>query len=102
MKEKYLPIGSVVILKDNPRTLMITTYLVFPTSKDAEPKMYDYGACYFPEGIIESNHAIAFNHSSIKEVVHLGLENEEQKKLNDILIKSAEDVKKQYMEEMSK
>lgn len=99
MKEKYLPIGSVVLLKNGTKKLMISSYLIFSAGEEKERKMFDYGGCPFPEGIIESEYAIGFNHEDIAEVIHVGLEDDEQKKLNDVLNKTAEDIKKNFMSE---
>lgn len=99
MKEKYLPIGSVVLLKNGTKKLMISSYLIFSAGEEKEKKMFDYGGCPFPEGIIESEYAIGFNHEDIAEVIHVGLEDDEQKKLNDVLNKTAEDIKKNFMNE---
>ena len=99
MKDKYLPIGTVVKLKGGEKNLMITSYLIFSiVQKTKEKKIFDYGACPFPEGIIESTHGIGFNHNEIEKIVHLGLINDEQKKFNDLINKSAEDIKKYYEE----
>ena len=82
IKEKFLPIGSVVILKNGQKKLMILSYLIFPSGNDVKKQMYDYGACTFPEGVVDSKVGIGFNHEDIKEVVHLGLEDDEFKDLN--------------------
>lgn len=96
MNDKFLPIGTVVFLKDGNKKVMITSYLIFSTGNSENKKMFDYGACTYPEGIIESNYAVAFNHSDIKEVVHMGLIDQDQKNLNELLKKSADDVKKKF------
>ncbi len=96
MKEKFLPIGTVVLLKDGNKKVMITSYLIFSTGNSENKKMFDYGACTFPEGIIESDYAVAFNHEEIKEIVHMGHEDEDQKNLNELLKKSAADVKAKF------
>lgn len=103
INEKFLPIGTVVLLKNNPKKLMISSYLIFSTGENSESnKMFDYGACPFPEGIIDSQYAVGFNHDDILEVVHLGLEDDDQRKLNEILNKSADDVRKKFIEETNK
>ena len=55
MKERFLPIGSVVLLKGGKKEVMITSYCIFPTNiqivdgKAVKPerKMYEYGGCIF-------------------------------------------------------
>lgn len=102
IKEKFLPIGSVVILKNGQKKLMILSYLIFPSGSDEKKEMYDYGACTFPEGVVDSKVGIGFNHEDIKEVVHLGLEDDEYKDLNKLLAAHADEVKKQYKDIIAK
>lgn len=96
MKDRYLPIGTVVLLKGGEKKVMITSYLIFSNGEDAEKKMYDYGGCAFPEGIIESNYAVGFNHDQIDKVIHLGFVNDEQKGLNEILCETADEIRQKF------
>lgn len=83
MKEKYLPIGTVVILKGGTKKAMITGYCAVA---DAKPdKMFDYRGCPFPEGVIESSGVALFNHDQIEEICHMGYRNEESIDLSDKL-----------------
>lgn len=83
MKEKYLPIGTVVLLKDATKRVMITGY--FPM--DEENQVYDYNACLYPEGVLVATKSLAFNHNQIKEIIYMGFEDEETKKFNEELKK---------------
>ena len=89
-EEKFLPIGTIVLLKNGTRKLMITSYLIVTGGKDKskEQKMFDYGGCPYPAGIIESSYAVGFNHEQIEKIVHMGHVDEEQKELNVILNKN--------------
>ena len=98
MKEKFLPIGTVVLLKGATKKVMITSYLIFAKGQDEEKKIYDYGGCPYPEGIIESNYAIGFDHEKIEEVVHLGYSDEDCKNLNQALIDSETEIKEKFAE----
>ena len=69
----YLPIGSVVLLKDGTKKTMIIGYL---TSGD-DDIVYDYSSCLFPEGVVDYNETLLFNHDDIKEVIFEGFRNEE-------------------------
>lgn len=82
MKEKYLPIGTVVTLKDATKKIMIIGYC--PVEKE-HSQMYDYSACLYPEGVIDSNRMLLFNHDQIATIHFIGLEDEEQKQNNDKL-----------------
>ena len=106
MKERFLPIGTVVLLKGANKELMITGYCIFPTGtqiKDgqevpAEQKMYEYGACTYPEGVLDSGTIQAFNHNQIDKIIHMGYESDSQKELSKILNSGYEIYKKKFEE----
>jgi len=75
MKDKYLPIGTIVILNDSNQKIMITGYFC----NDERKKSYEYSGVSYPEGIVESNKGYLFNHKSIKNIIYLGLNDEESK-----------------------
>ena len=92
-KEKYLPIGSVVKIKGSEKRVMIIGYL--PMTKD--DKVFDYNACIYPEGLINVNQFIGFNHETIGKVEHMGMESLEQEKFNEsikIIVNDAIKIKK--------
>ena len=68
--EKYLPVGTVVLLKEAKKRIMIIGYL--PVNKEDENKVYDYAGCLYPEGIISSDKTLLFNHDQIEEIYFLG------------------------------
>ena len=94
MKEKYLPLGSVVTLENATKKIMIIGYL--PLSNDNV--VYDYNACTFPEGVLDANKTLAFNHDQIKEINHLGFDNDEAKSFN----KGIELIRKMHEEKNQK
>ncbi len=96
MNDKYLPIGTIVRLKKGEMKLMITSYLIFSPESKNDKKMYDYGGCGFPEGIVASKFAVGFNHEDIEEVIFKGLVDDEQEKFNKLLIESASEIKKKF------
>lgn len=104
MKERFLPIGTIVLLKDGTKPIMVTSYCVFPAgteiinNKEVTPKqeMFEYGGCPFPEGIINPNVIAAFNHNQIEKVIHEGYQNDEQKEYSKLLCEHYDGVKKQY------
>ncbi len=93
MREKFLPIGTVVLLKGGEKKLMITSYLIFGPGEGTSRKVFDYGSCTYPEGVIDSSHAVGFNHSDIEKIVFLGHEDEDQINLNNLLKQSADEIK---------
>ena len=80
MKEKYLPIGSVVTLKDATKKIMVIGYC--PVEKEHN-QMYDYSACLYPEGLVDSSKILLFNHDKIEQVYFVGNSDEEYQKINE-------------------
>ena len=88
MKEKYLPIGTVVLLKEATKTLMITGYC--SSTPDEPNTVYDYVAYLFPEGSLAGENVALFNHDQIGSVVYMGLVNDEFKNLEKVIKESVE------------
>ena len=76
--EKFLPLGTVVMLKGASKRLMITGFCTM-AAEEAEGVMYDYSGCMYPEGIISSDQTALFNHDQIEKVYHMGLVDQEEK-----------------------
>ena len=104
IEEKFLPIGTVVLLKEGTKEVMITSYCIIPNGDiynksgkiEGANQMYDYGACLYPEGEINSKQVIAFNHDQIETICHLGYETEKEKEFVGILNANYEVYKKKY------
>ena len=89
--EKFLPIGTIVMLKGGKKRLMITGFCIIPESEKG--KMYDYCGCLYPEGIISTDQIAVFNHDQIERVYNNAYIDEEEKtfkqKLKEELQKNA-------------
>ncbi len=87
MREKYLPIGTVVLLKGGKKRAMITGFC--SVAQENQEKIYDYSGCVYPEGYLSSNQVCLFDHDQIDKIFFLGYEDEEEKafkeKLNSIV-----------------
>ena len=85
MRNDILPLGSVVVLNDSTKKVMITGYVC---QGDDDEKVYDYCGCIFPEAIME-NYYCLFNDSQIACIFFEGLRNEDSDKylgkINSIL-----------------
>ena len=92
-EEKYLPIGTVVMLKGGTKRLMITGFYTVESGKANEA--WDYSGCLYPEGLLASNQICLFDHSQIKEIYHKGLVDEEEKEFKKDLKKMIEGIEKQ-------
>ena len=107
MPEKFLPVGTVVLLKNGKKEVMITSYCIFPNNteiKDGQEvkptkKMYEYGGCIYPEGILDSNMVCAFDHHQIAKISHMGYKTEQQEELSKVLNGGYEIYKKKYENE---
>lgn len=75
--QKYLPLGSVVTLKNGIKRIMIMGYSAI--DMDTKSDIYDYVACFYPEGVIRSDYNILFNHDDIQVIHALGFVDDEQK-----------------------
>ncbi len=93
IKEKYLPLGTVVKLKNGDAELMIISYRIstdgniYKNKVKIENKDYvfDYAACIYPLGVLRSDQMIAFNHDQIAEVLFEGYKTESLKEIIEIL-----------------
>lgn len=81
--EKYLPIGTVVMLKGGKKRAMITGFCSI--SGDDKTKVFDYSGCLYPEGFLSSNQTLLFDHNQIDKIYHLGLIDDEEKKFKQKL-----------------
>ncbi len=82
MKGEYLPIGSVVLLKDASKRLMVTGFYVKPNASDI---YYDYLGCLYPEGIMSEGDNYLFNNEDVKEVCFTGLADDEESDFKKML-----------------
>lgn len=89
--EKFLPVGTVVMLQNGTKRVMINGFCTMD-AKHPE-KVYDYSGVLFPEGSLSSDQTLLFDHAQIIRVDHLGLQDDEEKqfkvKLNEILAQEA-------------
>ena len=90
MNIRYLPIGSVVRLKNNDKMIMITGYYSVEYARDLE--IYDYSGCAYPEGVMIKSSCCSFNQSDIKEVLFEGYKTDEYKTLTNGLNEIDEEI----------
>lgn len=72
--KKYLPIGSVVLLKDSNKRIMIVGVKQKQADSD---KVWDYSACLFPEGMLDPDHLYLFDSEQIERLYFIGLQDGE-------------------------
>lgn len=90
MNKRYLPIGSVIKLKNNNKSIMITGYYSVEYANDLE--IYDYSGCAYPEGVMIKSSYCSFNQSDIKEVLFEGYKTDEYKILTNGLNEIDEEI----------
>lgn len=74
---KYLPVGTVVLLQNGTKRVMINGFCTMDASKP--DKVYDYSGVLFPEGSLSSDQTLLFDHNQIVRIDHIGLEDQEEK-----------------------
>ena len=80
-----LPIGSVVLLKEGSKRVMV--FGVKQTTDDEMNIDYDYIGVMYPEGFLGGNYQFLFNHEDIQEVFFRGYEDDER---NDFIERLSE------------
>ena len=85
--EKYLPVGTVCLLQNGTKKVMITGFCV--QSPDIQGRVFDYIGCLYPEGVVSSDQNLLFDHSQIAQVFYKGYvcdeETEFKKKLAELI-----------------
>lgn len=83
--KELLPIGTIVLLKDGEKRLMINGIL--QTDMYKTQKNYDYIGILYPEGHIGEGFQYLFNHEDISEIIFRGFEDSERDEFLDKLSK---------------
>lgn len=82
MKE-YLPIGSVVQLKDADRRIMVCGRV---QRDSGDGKLYDYSGCLYPEGFVGADQMYIFNNDDIDTVYFVGFQDPEEFKFRENIL----------------
>ncbi len=90
--KSFLPIGSVVLLKNAEKRLMICGRVQEDVAKG---ERYDYAGCYYPEGIIDSKELFLFNNDDIDRLFFIGFQDGEEISFKAMLIEELEKLEKQ-------
>lgn len=87
---ELLPIGSVVLLNESSKRVMIYGRLQKELDGD---RLWDYIACLYPEGNINADHCFLFNHDQIASVYFVGFQDDEEAAFQQYLELSASELK---------
>lgn len=81
MWNELLPIGSVVLLSNSEKRLMV---MGFCQAKPEDTQtVYDYCGCLYPEGYMDAENIYLFNHEQVAQVFSLGYMDMEQFEFRD-------------------
>lgn len=80
--DKYLPIGSVVMLKNEIILYAIAGYNII---NEEDNKTYEYVSIPYPYGLISVDALCYFNHDDIDAVLSVGYKNDKYDIVNKIL-----------------
>ncbi len=83
MSENILPIGSVILLKNGNKKLIVTG--IKPVLLEEPDKIFDYIGVLYPEGYLGNEGNYLFNHENIADVIFRGYENPEWKEFVELL-----------------
>lgn len=72
----YLPIGSIILLKEGQKKLMVTGYAQIDMKR--KNGVYDYSGVPYPNGMANTNNIYLFNHNDIKKIFFKGYVDEEE------------------------
>lgn len=86
--KKYLPLGSIVLLKNGTKRVMIYGRKQLQMGTDKE---WDYIACLYPEGNISEEYVYLFNHDQIDKVFFVGYQDEDEKNFLEKYLLVSED-----------
>lgn len=74
--KQLLPLGSVVLLKESTKRIMIIGRYQQELGDDGAA--WDYSACLYPEGNIGPDKTFLFNNDQVERVFFLGFQDEEE------------------------
>jgi hypothetical protein len=86
----FLPIGTVVLLKESTKRVMIYGRLQKEIDGD---RVWDYIGCLYPEGNINPDHSYLFDTTQIESIFFIGCQDEEEMRFQQYLQDTIKQVK---------
>lgn len=74
MNKELLPLGTVVLLKEAKRNIVIIGYSMFEHGTN---KVWDYLGCAYPIGVVNSDTNLLFDAVQIDKVIFKGFSDQE-------------------------
>lgn len=100
--DKYLPIGSVVLLKNGSKRTMIYGRKQLQVGTQTEKIEWDYIGCLYPEGNISEQYMYLFNHEQIDKVFFMGYQDEEENDFSKKLLSASKEKSQSNLEKEPK
>lgn len=94
-----LPIGSVVLLKNSTKKLMIIGFAQI--SANDPNKVYDYVGCVFPEGFLGPDQTFLFDSYQIEKIYAVGYQDEEQMSFKVRIDEALTEIRRKESEEQN-
>lgn len=79
----FYPIGTVVVLKEGTWPLMI--YARKQMAKRNSNTIYDYVGCLYPQGYVDNDYTVFFQHKDIDKVLHYGMKSKPEEEMEKLL-----------------
>lgn len=83
----YLPLGSVVMIGDSAKRVMICGRRIASESEGTE---YDYQGCLYPEGAVGNQNVLLFNRADISMIYFIGFQDIEELAFRQVVLKNEE------------
>ena len=91
------PIGTVVLLKESTKKLMITGVCQFTEDENGERKFYEYTGVVFPEGYLSAEENYLFNGDQIDRLYFMGYQDEEALAFKEKADAALEEIREQVL-----
>ena len=85
MKE-FLPIGSIVLLKETKKKLMVIGRVQI-----CDGKAFQYSGVLYPEGYMGSDKLYLFNDSDIETIYYMGMQDEDEFNFRQLLMEKVQE-----------
>ena len=90
MKDQFLPAGSVVVLKEATRPIVI---IGFASVEEGSNEVWDYLGCAYPIGVVDPSKNLLFNKEQIDKILFTGYTDEEGNKFLNQLEENIKNIK---------
>ena len=90
MQREYLPVGTVVLLKEASRPVVIIGYSVV---EEGSQDVWDYLGCAYPVGVLSSDKNLLFQSNQIEKILFRGYCDQEGEKFLNLLKQDMEKVR---------